>query len=124
LHPLPYPVSTTTAPEQIYRKPDYFRFEIPVGLAVVPEVEDERFWVHMVDCVDNFPWQVLLASTRADLPSFLNALNTATPPLRVHLEICDCLGDIMEMLRSKRDDVEASYLSTQRKLWIEVYGRN
>lgn len=121
LHPLPASVSSINLP---YRKPDYFRFEIPVGIAVVPDSDDGKFWLHMVDCVDTFPWQVLLASTPSDKDSFLHALNTAVTPLRVHLETCDCWGDVMEMLNSKRDDVETSYLSTQRKLWIEVYGRN
>jgi hypothetical protein len=124
-HPLPQLASKVALAEQLHNEPKTFRLEIPVGIAIVPDSGDEeKWWLHLLETAEAFLWVTLLAAVTVDKASFLEALDTIHYPLCVHQTVCDCYGDVTEMLDYQRDEIEVGYMKACRALYLEVYGRN
>lgn len=122
-HSLPESVAEVFFPGRPLKETRSFRLEMPIGLAVLPDTDADKWWLHLLDCPDAFFWEILLASVHDKL-SFLNSLETIGYPLCVRRDQCDLYGDVEDMLDFRQDELQIAYDQACRALYRHVYGRN
>ena len=107
----------------------YFHSVVPVGIAIISADEiDSKMYIEIIDSPDNFflrmAFMAIPPSNRTDFFRMLESIGRISKLLCYRVETVDNIIDGKKLFEEQSNELQISYLKTNRALWIEVYGRN